>query len=141
MTFSGYIQPPSSFILLRVWTRKEAMIYHIYIIYCIKFSLERECSHYQPILCDFTKYFYLQCYLVIIETLCITKSVIYRKVLVKNVKIVFTLKQIYFSFPAQTAVVHEMYNRCLFQVYPIVANNAVQNLRTAQMQNCECSIV
>ena len=102
--FAGYIQPPSSFIQVRVWTRKEAMIYHIYIIYCVKSNLERKCSYYQQTLCDFTKYFYLQCYLVIIETLCITKSVIYGIVLVKNVKIVFTLKQIYFSFPAQTAV-------------------------------------
>ena len=35
---------------------------------------------------------------------CITKCVMYGIVLVTNVKIVFTLKQIYFSFLAQTAV-------------------------------------
>ena len=35
---------------------------------------------------------------------CITKCVMYGIVLVKNVKVVFTLKQIYFSFLAQTAV-------------------------------------
>ena len=80
-------------------------------MYRVQSKLERECPmdighcpYYQPTLCDFTKYFYLQCYLVIIETLCITKSVIYGIVLVKNVKSVFTLKQIYFSFPAETAV-------------------------------------
>ena len=58
----------------------------------------------QPAQCDFTKYFCLQCYLVIIETLCTTKSVIYEIVWAKNVETVFTLKQINFSFPAQTAV-------------------------------------
>ena len=73
-------------------------------MYWLQFKLERECPYYQPTQCHFTKYFYFQCYLVIIETLCITKSVINGIVLVKNVKIVFTLKQIYFSFPAQTAV-------------------------------------
>ena len=71
---------------------------------CVQHKLEGECPYYQPTQCDFTKYFYLQCYLVIIETLCFTKSVIYSIVLVKNVKLVFKLKQIYFSFPAQTAV-------------------------------------
>ena len=80
------------------------MIYHIYIIYCAQSKLESECPYYQPTQCDFTKYFYFQCHLFIIETLYITKSVIYGIVLVKNVKSVFTLKQIYFSFPAQTAV-------------------------------------
>ena len=80
------------------------MIYHIYIIYCAQSKLESECPYYQPTQCDFTKYFYFQCYLFIIETLYITKSVIYGIVLVKNVKSVFTLKQIYFSIPAQTAV-------------------------------------
>ena len=82
------------------------MIYHIYIIYCAQSKLESECPYYQPTQCDFTKYFYFQCYLFIIKTLCITKSVIYGIVLVKNVKSVFTLKQINFSFPAQTAVVY-----------------------------------
>ena len=73
-------------------------------MYCVQYKLEGECPYYQPARCDFTKYFYLQCYLVIIETLCTTKSVIYGIVWVKNVKTVFTLKQIYFSFPSQTAV-------------------------------------
>ena len=80
------------------------MIYHIYIMYCVQYKLEGECPYYQPARCDFTKYFYLQCYLVIIETLCTTKSVIYEIVWAKNVETVFTLKQINFSFPAQTAV-------------------------------------
>ena len=80
------------------------MIYHIYIMYCVQYKLEGECPFYPPTGCDFTIYFYLQCNLVIIETLCITKSVIYGIVLVKNVKVVFTLNQIYFSFLAQTAV-------------------------------------
>ena len=80
------------------------MVYHIYIMYCVQYKLEVEYPYYQVTRCDFTKYFNLQCYLVIIETLCITKNVICGIVLVENVKIVFTLKQIYFSFPAQTAV-------------------------------------
>ena len=63
----------------------------------------------QPTRSDFIKYFYLQCYSAIIETLCITKPVTYGIVLVKNVKLVFKLKQIYFLFPAQTAV------KCSFQ--------------------------
>ena len=73
-------------------------------MYCVQYKLKGECPYYQPTQCNFTKYFYLQCYLVTIETLCITKSVIYEIVLVKNVEIVFTSKQIYFSFLAQTAV-------------------------------------
>ena len=79
-------------------------------MYCVQYKLEGECPYYQPTRCDFTKHFYLQCYLVIIETLCIAKSVIYGIVLVKNVKSVFTLKQIYFSFPAQTAVYRQYQN-------------------------------
>ena len=86
------------------------MIYHIYIMYCVQYKLEGEYPYYQPTRCDFTKYFFLQCYLVIIETLCITKNVICGIVLVKNGKIVFTLKQIYFSFPAQTAVSYTLQN-------------------------------
>ena len=73
-------------------------------MYCVQYKLKGECPYYQPTRCNFTKYFYLQCYLVIIETLCIAKSVIHGIVLGKNVKIVFTLKQINFSFPVQTAV-------------------------------------
>ena len=82
-------------------------------MYCVQYKLEGECPYYQPARCDFTKYFYLQCYLVIIETLCTTKSVIYGIVWVKNVKTVFTLKQIYFSFPAQTAVTTDSRNTLL----------------------------
>ena len=87
-------------------------------MYCVQYKLEGECPYYQPARCDFTKYFYLQCYLVIIETLCTTKSVIYEIVWAKNVKTVFTLKQIYFSFPAQTAVssdIHEMMKNKKFE--------------------------
>ena len=90
------------------------MIYHIYIMYCVQYKVEGECPFYQPKACDFTKYFYLQCYLVIIETLCTTKSVIYEIVWAKNVETVFTLKQINFSFPAQTAVVSNI--NCLGEV-------------------------
>ena len=86
------------------------MIYHIYIMYCVQYKLEGECPYYQPARCDFTKYFYFQCYLVIIETPCITKSVMCGIVLIKNVRLVFTLKQIYFSFPAQTAVLWDSLN-------------------------------
>ena len=80
-------------------------------MYCVQYKLEGECPYYQPARCDFTKYFYLQCYLVIIETLCTTKSVIYEIVWAKNVKTVFTLKQINFSFPPQTAVCQICYGK------------------------------
>ena len=61
-------------------------------MYCVQYKLEGECPYYQPARCDFTKYFYLQCYLVIVETLCTTKSVMYGIVWVKKVKMVFYIE-------------------------------------------------
>ena len=63
---------------------------------------------------------------------CITKCVMYGIVLVKNVKIVFTLKQIYFSFPAQTAV-------SLGTVFPrTLPRDNTRNTSSAR-EHCECS--
>ena len=99
-------------------------------MYCVQYKLEGECPYYQPARCDFTKYFYLQCYLVIIETLCTTKSVIYEIVWAKNVETVFTLKQINFSFPAQTAVSYGCANTKLRSTSPSFLHNNVVNFLT-----------
>ena len=91
----------------------ESLYIRIKLYYALQ-RLDGKWPYYQPM--GFSKHFNSQCYLAIIKTLCTTKSVICGIFSVKNVKIIFTLKQICFSYPDQTAVPFKHDSCILFAV-------------------------